>query len=175
VTRGLVVVALDDEAIAHHNAQILAREWSKWYIARIPIQRGVEGLIGEKRMHVKQVREGGRMTSRVVRAGGQQAILVVEAVAPAPGRRGEAHALIRLVTGRFHQVRVMMRELGAPLIGDTLYGGKSGEFYLEHALLRFRPFGAEDRVTVYERRDPHRERLDVSLRDRLEFEARSKR
>ncbi len=172
VTRGLVVVALDDKAVAHHNAEILERAWSKWYIARVPIGRGVGGLIGEKRMHVKQVREGGRMRSRVVRAGGQQAVLVVEEVAAAPGRRGEAHALIRLVTGRFHQVRVMMGELGAPLIGDALYGGRSGSFYLEHALVRFRPYGAAGAVTVFEARDADRERVDRSILARLEREAR---
>jgi hypothetical protein len=36
----------------------------------------------------------------------------------------------------------MLAGLGAPLSGDTLYGGPDGAFYLEHILLAARPYGA---------------------------------
>lgn len=42
-----------------------------------------------------------------------------------------------LETGRTHQIRVHMAAIGHPLIGDTLYGGKDGEFDLESVMVAF--------------------------------------
>lgn len=35
---------------------------------------------------------------------------------------------LRIKTGRTHQIRVHMRYLGSPVLGDPLYGGQHGEF-----------------------------------------------
>jgi 23S rRNA pseudouridine1911/1915/1917 synthase len=42
-----------------------------------------------------------------------------------------------LQTGRTHQIRVHMAAIGHPLIGDSLYGGKEGEFYLDSVEISF--------------------------------------
>lgn len=34
---------------------------------------------------------------------------------------------IKLITGRFHQIRAQLSNLGYPILGDTLYGGKAVE------------------------------------------------
>lgn len=167
VTRGLVVVALTDEAIAFHGLQIAGGLWEKRYIARIPMPREIPRVLGEQRMHLRQVQERGRPVAKVVRSGGQAAVQDVELVVPAKGRVGQAHALIRLITGRFHQIRAMMAGAGSPLIGDRLYGGAASEMYLEHAWLRFTPFGADAPITVFDPDDPDREPIDPKVMDRL--------
>ena len=128
-TRGLVVISRDSAAAARHALEMREHRWTKWYVARIPARSGAREaavLHGEHKAFLK--REG--RLARVVRAGGDPSRMTVLAIAPATnGMRGEggepseAHALIRLDTGRFHQIRVMFAALGFPLIGDMDYGG----------------------------------------------------
>lgn len=163
VTRGLVVVALSVESAAWHGGEIESGGWTKVYLARVKPRQGVDvrGLIGEHRAYLRQ--RG--MHAEIVRAGGKPSRLVIEGAWPAPDRAGEWHVLVRLLTGRFHQVRAMMAHLGAPVVGDEAYGGVRGSMYLEHAALRFTPMGATAPVTVFDPRDPDREGVaDEALR-----------
>lgn len=43
----------------------------------------------------------------------------------------------KLETGRTHQIRVHLSAIGFPLIGDSLYGGQKGEFYLDSVEISF--------------------------------------
>lgn len=138
---GLLVVARTAAAAAHYSSEIAERRWHKWYIARVAASgRQAEGLVGAHKAYLKT--EGRQ--ARIVRAGGKPSFLDVVSVAPATGAPGMSDVLIRLHTGRFHQIRAMLAHLGAPLAGDTRYGGPaSSGFYLEHVLLAARPFGLE--------------------------------
>jgi 23S rRNA pseudouridine1911/1915/1917 synthase len=158
VTRGFVVVALTDSAAAWHGGALERGEWTKVYLARVRPQRGIDPttLVGEHKVYLRQ-RD---MRAEVVRAGGKPSRLVVEGAWPAPGRDDQWHMVVRLLTGRFHQVRVMLAHLGAPLVGDALYGGDPGRMCLEHAGLRFVPTEAEHAATVFDARDPEREPVD---------------
>lgn len=156
VTRGFLLVALTDAAIRFHNEEVKARAWSKFYLARVSGPSGppaASALLGDHKAYLRRRRD--RM--EVVRSGGQPSFLRVHGVFPAPSRPGEAHAVIELLSGRFHQIRVMLANLGAPLVGDPLYAGSPGPFYLEHALFAFRPFGTEARTCLYDPKDPDRE------------------
>ncbi|MCC7043736.1 MAG: RNA pseudouridine synthase [Acidobacteria bacterium] len=136
---GLMIVARTPEAAAHYAAEIAARRWHKVYIAEIavPVERARE-LVGEHKAYL--VTEGRR--ARLVRAGGKPSFLSIVHAAPAP-RTACSHVLVRLHTGRFHQIRVMLSALGAPLVGDARYGGPASDaMYLEHVLLGARPFGS---------------------------------
>ena len=120
-TCGFVVVAKTKEAAAWHGAGLAAREWRKVYVAKAPVVP-----LGKHRAYLKETNR----RAEIVRSGGQVAWLEVLAWR-------DGHALIELFTGRRHQIRVMLAGLGAPLIGDTLYGGRPGELFLEHAWLSF--------------------------------------
>ncbi|HWI20848.1 MAG TPA: RNA pseudouridine synthase [Vicinamibacterales bacterium] len=137
---GLMVVARTENAAAHYSAEIAARRWHKFYVAEVArdADRAAK-LIGEHKAYLST--EGRKAI--VVRSGGKPSFLTIVHVSAAPRRTGHSHVLVQLHTGRFHQIRVMLATLGAPLAGDELYGGPAtGPLYLEHALLAARPFGA---------------------------------
>ena len=167
VTRGIVAVALSEDAIRFHNEQLLAGAWVKIYLARLKGQH-VGELVGPHKVHLR-ARDG---RARVVRSGGKPAITEVLAVGPVADRDDEAHALLRLHTGRYHQIRATMAYLGVPLVGDWMYGEgprrDEARFYLEHAALRFTPYGTEEPVTLHWRDDPKREAIASTLRGALD-------
>ena len=103
VSRGIVVIALSKESIIHHNQQIQSRAWDKIYLARClaPIEKEAGDLIGQHKLHLRP--QAGR--ARIVRSGGKQALTEILDTAPVPNIDGEIHVLIRLLTGRFHQIR----------------------------------------------------------------------
>ena len=135
---GVMIVARSTEAAAHYSEEIAARRWHKVYVAEVamPVEKA-ERLVGDHKAYLAT--EGRRAT--VVRAGGKPSFLTIVHAGRASAQR--SHVLIRLQTGRFHQIRVMLSSLGAPLAGDTLYGGPAdAAFYLEHVLLGARLFGS---------------------------------
>lgn len=168
VTRGVMVVALTREAAAFHGEQIREGMWDKYYVARIPRpdpRRNPlhEGLIGKHKAYIKE--EDKR--ARIVRSGGKVSLLEILAIDEAPGRPEESHALIRLLTGRLHQIRVMFAGLGLPLIGDRFYGGAPGEMYLEHIALWYVDYTTRELRLGHLADDPGRERLGGRLHERL--------
>jgi 23S rRNA-/tRNA-specific pseudouridylate synthase len=167
-TRGFVVVARDRAAVAAHNEAIRQGAWTKHYLARVAPRAGVDprALVGEHKAFLR--REG--QVARVVRSGGDPSRLAIVAIAPAPARVGEWHALVRLDTGRYHQIRAMCANLGIPLVGDVPYGGNPGPFWLDHCSLWLPPAGAGPGAAptrVYIPNDPGREPLDASVADAL--------
>lgn len=169
-TRGFLLVALSEAAVRFHNEQVRARSWAKFYLARVALpgpsrSSGATGtsfldaLCGRHRAYLR--RRGVR--AEVVHAGGLPSFLSVLAAAPAPGRSGEAHLVIELLTGRYHQIRAMLANLGAPLVGDDLYGGPPGPLYLEHAVFVFRPCGAESSLRLFNPSDPAREEVAMEI------------
>ena len=189
MARGIVVVALTREAAAFHSRMIAERRWHKHYLARLargtparaagaPLDsEGWDALLGRHKVYL---RERGRR-AEVVRAGGQPGALEVLAWAADPRRAEQVHVLIRLETGRFHQIRATMAHLGAPIAGDELYGPHAGERaderagapYLEHALLwhpRFEHGSASEHKSLelaFASDDPQREPIAASIRARL--------
>jgi 23S rRNA pseudouridine1911/1915/1917 synthase len=135
-----MIVACTTEAAAHYAAEIAARRWRKFYVAEIASTvANARALIGDHKAYLST--EGRR--ARIVRSGGKPSFLTIIDAAPTVNPPGRSHVLVQLHTGRFHQIRVMLAALGAPLVGDRLYGGPpDGSFYLEHVLLAARAFGS---------------------------------
>lgn len=130
---GLVLVARTAAAAAHYAREIEARRWLKLYVARVAAPADAAAALSGPHKAFLKVR--GRQAV-VVRSGGKAAWLDVVATSPAPDAASESHVLVRLRTGRFHQIRAMLAHLGAPLTGDTRYGGPARRpFVLEHVAL----------------------------------------
>lgn len=133
---GLVLVARTRAAAAHYAEDIAARQWLKVYVARVAATAATASRLAGP--HKAFLRTSGRRAT-VVRAGGKPSWLDLVGAFGAPETPREAHVVIRLRTGRFHQIRVMLAHLGLPLTGDVLYGGPTGRpFVLEHIRLGVR-------------------------------------
>jgi 23S rRNA pseudouridine1911/1915/1917 synthase len=115
-TSGVMVVAKSDQAHAELSRQFHDREVDKEYFALVwgVVQAGkrIEDPIGRDPAHRQ------KMSSRARRA--RSAVTRITRV---EHLRGVTLAQIAIATGRTHQIRVHLSEIGHPVVGDALYGG----------------------------------------------------
>lgn len=128
-TSGLLIVAKNDTSHLHLAEQIKAHSFEREYraiiLGNIKDDKGmVDAPIG------RDVRDRKRMA---ICADGRSARTHYE-VLERFNAMGHSYTFLRLIleTGRTHQIRVHMKSLGHPLLGDTLYGGGNTKF--EHTL-----------------------------------------
>lgn len=72
------------------------------------------------------VKDGRTNTSRVVSKSEKDARKAVLSYEVLEEYAGNALVRIKLDTGRHHQIRVQMANMGCPILGDTKYGAKEG-------------------------------------------------
>ena len=126
-TSGVIIAAYDDEALAFLSDQFKTRKARKVYAAVVMgIPRKPEGLI--ETFITRDSRD--RKKFIVSPDKGKAARTRYQVV-----RAWKGYSLLRLRpgTGRTHQLRVHLRHLGCPILGDPLYGKPDGRF--PHATL----------------------------------------
>lgn len=130
ITSGLLLLAKSAAACADLAALFAARAVEKYYVGltdRKPAKK--QGLV---RGDMVRSRRG---SWRLGHTCNNPAVTRFFSGAPAPGLR---LLLLRPETGKTHQLRVALKSLGAPLLGDTRYGGApSDRGYLHAMALRF--------------------------------------
>ena len=118
-TSGVMIVAKNEQALRHLSKQFRKRRIKKVYHAivygEVPRDEGmIESSIGRDRVHRQ------KMSSRTQK--GREAHTLYRVL-----KRGEGLSYVRIEikTGRTHQIRVHFSEMGYPLVGDDIYGGKN--------------------------------------------------
>jgi len=144
-TSGVLLVARTDAAHRNLAAQFAARSVEKIYLALVRgVVRADSGRI-TKPIARDPVRRT-RMTTRI--PSGRAALTEYRVLERFPGL---TFLQIRLGTGRTHQIRVHMADLGHPVAGDKLYGGgktPAPRMFLHAARIGFTSPATGERVTV---------------------------
>lgn len=115
-TTGVLLVAKNERSHARLGAQFAEREVVKTYLAvalGAPKEQRIDTLYGR---HPKDRK---KFSSRVSRGKRAMTRIRVEATWP-----GASRLRVDLETGRTHQIRVHLADLGHPLLGDVTYGGR---------------------------------------------------
>lgn len=144
-TSGLLVVAKTDEA---HNG--LTLQWHEKKPERKYLAL-VVGNIKEDNITVnKPIARSPKDRKRMaVVAGGREAVTHINVI-----ERFSDYTLIECVleTGRTHQIRVHVKSLNHPILGDPLYGIKKEKFVLSGQLLHAKTLGFTHPITGKEMR-----------------------
>lgn len=117
-TSGIILVAKNDYAHQLLAAQFADRRIKKFYTALVhgipvPSKGSVDQPIGRDQV---------RRTRMACRADGRPARTDYTVLRGWPDQAAELY--LQIHSGRTHQIRVHMRELGHPLLGDPLYAGR---------------------------------------------------
>jgi len=118
-TSGCMAMAKDEDAKTCLQAQFKARSVEKTYLAIVRQSRKLPEL-GSLLVDAPIARHRSDRTKMAIQSKGRPAQTIVKVLG---SFKGLALVSCDILTGRTHQVRVHMANLGAPLLGDPLYGG----------------------------------------------------
>ena len=120
-TSGLLIVAKNDKAHINLSEQIKNREITKKYIAL------VRGVIKENEATIDMpiARSDKDRKKMAVKKTGKKAVTHFKVI-----KRYKDYTLldIKIDTGRTHQIRVHMAEIGYPVVGDIVYSNGKNPF-----------------------------------------------
>ena len=127
-TSGVLVVAKNDKAHINLSQQIKNREMTKKYVAL------VRGNIKENQATINMPigRSEKDRKKMAVRKDGKEAITHFDVI---NRYNGYTYLDIKIDTGRTHQIRVHLAEIGYPIVGDTVYSNGRNPFGVEGQML----------------------------------------
>lgn len=127
-TSGLIIIAKNDKAHINLSKQIQERKVKKIYTAL------VRGVIPEENATIDMPigRSNTDRKKMAVRKDGKEAITHIKVL-----KRYRNYTLIKVKidTGRTHQIRVHMAEIGYPVVGDEVYSNGKNEFDVHGQML----------------------------------------
>lgn len=127
-TSGLLVIAKNDKAHINMSNQIKNRKVNKTYIAL------VRGIISENDATINMpiARSNKDRKKMAVDKNGKEAITHFKVINRYTTNKASYTLLeVKIDTGRTHQIRVHMAEIGHPVIGDMVYSNGKNEFNVE--------------------------------------------
>ena len=139
-TSGLLIVAKNDKAHINMSEQIKNREVKKIYIAL------VRGVVPENEATINM--PIGRSTKdrkkMAVRKDGKEAITHFKVL-----KRYANYTFleVKIDTGRTHQIRVHMAEIGHPVVGDMVYSNGKNEFGVQGQMLHAKSLDFKHPIT----------------------------
>lgn len=139
-TSGLLIIAKNDKAHIQMSEQIKNRKVKKIYIAL------VRGIINENEATINMpiARSKKDRKKMAVDKDGKEAVTHFKVL-----KRYDKYTLleIKIDTGRTHQIRVHMSEIGHPVIGDEVYSNGKNEFGVKGQMLHARSLDFEHPIT----------------------------
>lgn len=117
-TSGVLVAAKSVEALSKLSRAFAAREVEKRYVAIVagrPKEQRIDAPIGRHPTNRKQM--------AVLATGGKNAVTYIEPLLASHPKLTLVG--VKLETGRTHQIRVHMKHIQCPILGDELYGIES--------------------------------------------------
>ena len=139
-TSGLLIIAKNDKAHIKMSEQIKNREVKKIYIAL------VRGVVSEEEATINM--PIGRSTKdrkkMAVRKDGKEAVTHFKVL-----KRYSNYTLlkVKIDTGRTHQIRVHLAEIGHPVVGDMVYSNGKNEFGVEGQMLHAKSLDFKHPIT----------------------------
>jgi len=127
-TSGLLIIAKNDKAHINLSQQIKNREIIKKYVAL------VRGVVKENSATIDMPigRSNKDRKKMAVRKDGKNAVTHFEII---KRYNGYTFLDIKIDTGRTHQIRVHLSEIGYPIVGDSVYSNGKNPFEVEGQML----------------------------------------
>ncbi len=110
---GLVLFARSSKALSRLNQAQRDKQIEKFYVAR------VSGTFKKKRGLLVHQMVHGDFRADIVKQGGKEAKLLYRVVRE---NNQESLLTLKLLTGRYHQIRAQLSTEKAPILGDARYG-----------------------------------------------------
>jgi 23S rRNA pseudouridine1911/1915/1917 synthase len=124
-TSGVLMLSKDEDFLKKVISEFRSRRVYKEYIAV------VEGIIPEETTISKKIKIiKGNSAKAIIDKNGEEAITHI---VPIEVFASKTKLKVDIITGKTHQIRVHLKSIAHPIVGDTLYGGKEEKRILLHS------------------------------------------